>query len=255
MLMVISPAKALNFAPAAGDFPATRPQFTADTAELAAVASKLSARKLKSLMGISQPLAELNFTRFQAFDIDSQEGMQAVFAFNGDVYAGLMARKMDRASLGWAQAHLRILSGLYGLLRPLDVIQPYRLEMGSRLKTRRGANLCDFWGGKIATRLSEEAKTHQDPTLVNIASHEYFAAVDMTALTIPAVSCHFKYERDGELKPLGFSAKKARGALARYAIENRSEKAGDLKSFDRDGFSFRPAASSDTDWVFARARS
>jgi len=252
MLMVISPAKALNFAPPPLAAPLTMPALGADTAELAKTTRRLGVRDLKSLMGVSDALAKLNRDRFQAFDPASEEGVQAVFAFNGDVYLGLKARELDKAALGWAQAHLRILSGLYGLLRPLDAIQPYRLEMGSALKTRRGANLYRFWGPRIAEALNVACEGHADPTLINLASHEYFAAVDRSALKLPVVNCHFSQERDGVLRPQGFVAKRARGLLARFAIDGRIETAEGLKAFDVNGYRFRPEASSDADWVFAQ---
>lgn len=254
MLMVISPAKALNFAPAPVKAPLTAPSMAADTAELSTATRKLTVRNLKALMGISDALARLNRARFQAFDPENEDGLQAVFAFNGDVYRGLAARDLEQRALKWAQDHLRILSGLYGVLRPLDAIQPYRLEMGSRLKTRRGANLYGFWGGRIAAALNAAARGHADPTLVNLASPEYFTAVDREALTLPVVNCHFRQERDGELAALGFPAKRARGLMARYAIDRRIARAADLKGFDSDGYGFRAGASSDTDWVFARSR-
>jgi hypothetical protein len=203
-------------------------------------------------MSISDNLALLNYERFQVFEPEGEDGVQAALAFNGDVYAGLQARTLDKAGLQWAQKRLRILSGLYGLLRPLDAIQPYRLEMGVRLKTPRGPSLYDFWGDRIAKGLNEAAEGFKDPTLVNLASQEYFASVDRKALTIPAVACHFKERKDGELRVLSFYAKKARGLMARYAIDNRIEKAGDLKSFNIAGYAFEPGLSGDHDWIFTR---
>ncbi|MEO8811993.1 MAG: peroxide stress protein YaaA [Caulobacteraceae bacterium] len=253
MLMVISPAKALNLAPPPARAAMTAPALAGDIAVLAEVTRKLTARKLMALMGISDKLAALNAARFAAFDPAGEEGLQAVFAFNGDVYLGLKARELDRAALAWAQDHLAILSGLYGLLRPLDAIQPYRLEMGSRLKTRRGADLYAFWGDRIARRLNEAAEGQADPTLVNLASQEYFRAVDRDALKLPVVACHFKEARAGGLLALGYAAKRARGLMARYAIDSRAERAEDLKAFAVDGFRFRPEASTDTDWAFVRA--
>ena len=152
----------------------------------------------------------------------------------------------------WAQDHLRILSGLYGVLRPFDALQPYRLEMGTRLKTKRGANLYDYWGETISKTLNAAAEGQADPTLVNLASQEYFGAVDAKALKLPVVTCHFKEEKQGELRVLGFFAKKARGRMARYAIDNRIDRAEGLKGFDLDGYGFKPDLSTSTDWVFAR---
>lgn len=252
MLIVLSPAKALDFSAAPEGAPLTAPQLAADTAELAGVTRKLRAADLKRLMSLSDNLAKLNRERFQAFDADSEEGLQAAFAFNGDVYAGLKARELDRKQLAWAQDHVRILSGLYGVLRPLDAIQPYRLEMGTRLKTKRGGSLYDFWGGRIAQALNEAAKGHKDKTLVNCASGEYFGAVDREALKLPLVSCRFLEEKDGEARIISFFAKKARGLFARWMIENRIERAADLKAFDAAGYRFAPEQSSDEELTFAR---
>jgi len=252
MLMVISPAKSLNFEAPTRPLPLTTPQLKDDIAELAKTTSKLRARDLKRLMGISDNLAALNYERFQHFDPEVEDGLQAAIAFNGDVYAGLDARTLDKRSFVWAQNHLRILSGLYGVLRPADALQPYRLEMGVRLKTKRGKSLYDFWKTPVAATLKEALAGHKDPTLVNLASNEYFGAVDVKAFETPVVTCHFKEEKGGKLRVLGFFAKKARGLMARYAIDNRIEAAEKLKGFDVAGYAFRPDLSSDADWVFAR---
>lgn len=252
MLIVLSPAKALNFDAPPLKAPVTAPELTGDTAELAKVAKKLRAADLKRLMSLSDDLAKLNRDRFQAFDPESEEGLQAAFAFNGDVYQGLRARTLDRKALAWAQDHVRILSGLYGLLRPLDAIQPYRLEMGARLKTKRGQSLYDFWGGTLAERLNEAALGHRDKTLVNCASGEYFGAVDRKALKLPVVTCRFLEAKDGEAKIISFYAKRARGTLARWAIDNRVARAADLKGFDADGYRFDPAQSDAETFTFVR---
>lgn len=251
MLMVLSPAKNLRFE-GAPDAPMTTPELKTDIAELDRTTRRLRKSDLKRLMDLSDALAELNHARFQAFDPACEDGVQAAFAFNGDVYQGLKARELDRKALAWAQDHLRILSGLYGVLRPLDVIQPYRLEMGVSLKTRRGSNLYRFWGGRIAGQLNTAGEGAADPTLVNLASQEYFGAVDLKALTLPLVTCHFKEEKDGEMRPISFYAKQARGMMARYAIDRRIETASGLKDFDAAGYRFRPELSTSTDWVFAR---
>jgi cytoplasmic iron level regulating protein YaaA (DUF328/UPF0246 family) len=252
MLIVLSPAKALDFSAPPERAPLTLPELSEQTAELAKTTRRLTVRELKRLMSLSDNLAKLNRERFQAFDPDSEEGLQAAFAFNGDVYVGLRARELDRKSLGWAQDHVRILSGLYGVLRPLDAIQPYRLEMGTRLKTRRGQTLYDFWGPRIAQKLNEAALGQKDPTLVNCASSEYFAAVDRKALKLPVLTCRFLEEKDGEARMISFFAKKARGLLARWAIEHRTERAAELKGFDLEGYRFVPTLSSDDEFTFAR---
>lgn len=251
MLIVLSPAKSLDFTPAPAELPSTRPELKADTAELVEVARRLSRSDLRSLMHISEKLADLNFERFQSFK-GKRATVQAALAFAGDVYDGLDARSLDRESLEWAQDHVRILSGLYGVLRPLDCIEPYRLEMGAKLRTERGATLYDFWGSKIAERLNKVAAKHTDPTLVNLASQEYFGAVDARALKLPLVNVRFLEEKDGEARVISFYAKKARGLMARYAIEHRIEIAVGLKRFDAAGYRFDPAGSTEADWTFVR---
>ena len=252
MLIVLSPAKALDFTAPAKPSPLTTPQLADQTGELAKVTRKLTAADLRRLMSLSDNLAKLNRERFQAFDPAAEDGLQAVFAFNGDVYTGLRARELDKKALAWAQDHVRILSGLYGVLRPLDAIQPYRLEMGTRLKTKRGQSLYDFWGDRIAGALNEAAQGRKDKTLVNCASGEYFGAVDRQALKLPVLTCRFLEEKDGEARIISFFAKKARGLMARYAIDHRIERAADLKAFDSAGYSFAPALSSDEEFTFVR---
>lgn len=255
MLFVLSPAKRLDFAEAPTDLPATRHRFEDDVRSLSVTARRQTQAELRRLMGISDDLARLNQQRFKAFDPASDQGLQAVLAFAGDVYQGLDARSLSGADLDWAQDRLRILSGLYGLLRPLDRIQPYRLEMGTRLKTRRGASLYDFWGDRISKALNADAEGHADPTLINLASQEYFGAVDARALKIPVVTCHFREgARDGggETRIVSFFAKKARGAMARFSVENRIDRADGLKDFAVDGYTFDKAGSTDSDWIFTR---
>ncbi len=253
MLIVLSPAKRLDFTEPSPDVAATQRRFFEDTASLSKTARNQTQADLRRLMGISADLAKLNQARFKAFDPEALDtGVQAAFAFAGDVYQGLDARTLDKAGLAFAQDQLRILSGLYGLLRPLDRIQPYRLEMGTRLKTRRGNSLYDFWGDRISKQLNADAESHADRTLVNLASQEYFGAVDAKALKLPVVTPHFREEKDGENRIISFFAKKARGTMARFVIDQRLETASDLKAFDRDGYRFQKAASTDTDWIFTR---
>lgn len=252
MLIVLSPAKALNFDAAPDSAPLTAPQLADQTAELSKTTKKLRVIDLKRMMSLSDTLAKLNRERFQAFQPDSEDGLQAAFAFNGDVYQGLKARELDRKALAWAQEHVRILSGLYGVLRPLDAIQPYRLEMGVRIKTRRGQSLYDFWGPRISAALNEAAAGHKDRTLVNGASGEYFGAVDRASLKLSVLNCRFLEEKDGEARIVSFYAKRARGALARYAIDHRIERAADLRAFDVDGYRFQPHLSSDEEFTFSR---
>jgi uncharacterized protein len=253
LLIVLSPAKRLDFTEADPALPASERRLREDTASLSKTARARTVAELRRLMNISDDLARLNRERFQAFEPASTEGVQAAFAFAGDVYEGLKARDLDEAGLAFAQAHVRILSGLYGLLRPLDRIQPYRLEMGTRLKTRRGDSLYDFWGDRISKQLNADAEGQADPTLVNLASQEYFGAVDARALKLAVVTPNFREEKDGESRIISFFAKRARGAMARFAIDERIEKASDLKAFDRDGYRFNKAASTETDWIFTRS--
>jgi len=253
VLIVLSPAKRLDFSEPAAALPASERRFLDDTAALSRTAKRQTRADLRRLMSISDDLARLNQERFKAFDAEDIGGVQAAFAFAGDVYEGLKARELDGKGLAWAQNHLRILSGLYGLLRPLDRIQPYRLEMGTRLKTRRGANLYDFWGDRISDQLNADADGHEDPTLINLASQEYFGAVDAKALKLPVVTPQFREIRDGESRIISFFAKKARGTMARYAIDERIDQAAGLKAFDRDGYRFDKDGSTETEWLFTRS--
>ncbi|MCV0413641.1 MAG: peroxide stress protein YaaA [Brevundimonas sp.] len=253
MLIVLSPAKRLDFTQADPALPASERRFREDTASLSKTARRQTRAELRRLMGISDDLAKLNAERFKAFDPESTDGVQAAFAFAGDVYEGLKARELAPDALAFAQAHVRILSGFYGLLRPLDRIQPYRLEMGTRLKTRRGSSLYDFWGDRLSQQLNADAQGQADPTLVNLASQEYFGAIDAKALKLPVVTPQFREEKDGESRIISFFAKKARGAMTRFAIDERLERAEDLKAFDRDGYRFDKAASSDVEWIFIRS--
>ena len=253
MLIVLSPAKRLDFTEPSPTVPATERRFVADTASLARTARNQTQADLRRLMGISADLAKLNQARFKAFDADALDaGVQAALAFAGDVYQGLDARSLDTAGLRFAQSHVRILSGLYGLLRPLDRIQPYRLEMGVRLKTRRGESLYDFWGDRISKQLNADSEGLRDPTLVNLASQEYFGAVDAKALKLNVVTPQFREEKDGESRIVSFFAKKARGTMARFAIDEQIDTAADLKAFDRDGYRFQKTLSNETDWIFTR---
>ena len=254
MLIVLSPAKTLDFTPAPEGLAVSRPAFARDTAELARIARTLTASDLKRLMHISDRLAGLNVDRFHAFRTGARAtGVPAALAFAGDVYAGLRARELDPPSLDWAQGRLRILSGLYGLLRPLDLIQPYRLEMGVKLANPRGEDLYAFWRETVTRALNREARGQADPTLVNLASQEYFGAVDRKTLKPPVVTCHFRQAaQDGSTRMIALFAKRARGAMARYAIDARLDRAEDLKGFDRDGYRFAPELSTGTEWTFTR---
>ncbi len=254
MIILLSPAKNLNFDAAENAPKATKPLLSKHTAELSARTRALTRAQIKSLMKISDNLADLNHARFQAFAADGKgaETKQAALAFNGDVYLGLEANTLSKDDLSFAQHHLRILSGLYGLLRPLDAIQPYRLEMGSKLKNDRGANLYDFWGDLIAKEINKALKGEDNPAVINLASNEYFSAVDRSALKANVITPAFKEEKDGRLKTLMFYAKRARGLMARWAIENRVTSPSDFKNFSVDGYKFEAEGSDDANWLFTR---
>lgn len=252
MLVVVSPAKSLDMAPV--EIAATAPEFQKDAVRLSKTAKNLTLTQLKGLMGISDDLARLNRDRFQAFAADPAEETTkpAAFAFNGDTYQGLEAKTLSPDDLSWAQDHLRILSGLYGLLRPLDAIQPYRLEMGSKLKTRRGTSLYDYWGDMIAKALNNEAAAQGTDTLINCASQEYFGAADRKALKLRVITPTFMELKDDRPRIVSFFAKRARGAMARYIIENRLTQAKDIKGFGSGGYAFDADLSQGNKWVFLR---
>lgn len=249
MLVVVSPAKKLNMDAATGVEP-SQPAFRDRAVELAKTARDLSHDDLMKLMGISANLAALNAERFAAFG--SQDTKPAALAFAGDTYQGLEASSLDDHEMAWAQDHLRILSGLYGVLRPLDAIEPYRLEMGSRLKTPKGKSLYDYWGSDIANALNEQAEQSGARALVNCASQEYFGAVDLSALTMPVITPVFKEMKDGKAKIVSFFAKKARGSMARFMIQNTITNPEDLKGFNTGGYEFAPEQSDASTFTFIR---
>ena len=254
MLTVISPAKRLNEQPHAlpSDFSPTKPEFMGDAAKLARLARDLSAEDLCRLMDISPKLGTLNRDRFAAFDAKAP-GLPAAFVFDGDTYSGLEARTMGPDALRWAQGHLRILSGLYGLLRPLDGILPYRLEMGARLANPKGRDLYQWWGGKPAKALKALAVEQGAKALVNCASVEYFGAVDQKLLGLPVITPVFLEEAAGEAKIVSFWAKKARGAMARFIADNHLTDPADLRGFSTGGYGYRADQSDDLRLVFSRA--
>ncbi|RKT32476.1 hypothetical protein BXY70_1814 [Roseovarius halotolerans] len=252
MLVVVSPAKKMNTDPVPGIEP-TRPAFQAQADELAEVAQGLSVDDLRKLMKISENLARLNRDRFCGFE-DLPE-KPAALTFAGDTYLGLEASSLDADELAWAQDHFRILSGLYGILRPLDAIRPYRLEMGSRLKTEKGRTLYDYWGDRIAGALNEQAQAVRSDVLVNCASQEYFGAVDLDALKLRVITPVFMEEKPGGPKIVSFYAKRARGAMARFIIQHRLTDPEALCDFDTGGYRYVAAMSSPARPVFLRAPS
>ncbi len=243
MLIVVSPAKKLDWRER--EVETTEPRMADQAALLADRARELAAADLARLMRISDDLARLNAGRFRMWRRDpAPEAVRpAAWAFAGDTYQGLEMATLDEAGRDFADGHLRLLSGLYGVLRPRDAIQPYRLEMGSRLATERGRNLVDFWGARIARRLAEDAAAAGTGVLLNCASREYFAAVDEAALGLEVVTPRFLDEKNGEARVIAFHAKRARGAMARFVCENRITDPADLREFDAGGYAYAPALS------------
>lgn len=254
MLAVLSPAKSLDFNPAPEGTAHSLPDFQADANRLVQIAKKLNVEDLRKLMKISEDLAQLNVNRFKSFAKASTEenAKQAALAFTGDTYQGFQAWDLDADQLAYAQDHVRIMSGLYGVLRPLDLIQPYRLEMGSRLENKEGKNLYAYWGTRLGKALDQASG---GDAVINLASNEYFKAASAKTMKSRVITPEFKEEKGNELKMVGFYAKRARGAMARYMVENRVDQIDGLKDFNTDGYGFRADLSSDDIWVFSRAQS
>jgi len=255
MLMVLSPAKKLDYDSPVRTTQHTLPVFPEDTRELVSVMRRLSAGDLAELMSLSDALARLNAERYAAWvdAPDTAHARQAALAFNGDVYEGLRAAELSDARLAWAQDHLAILSGLYGVLRPLDLIQPYRLEMGTRLRTARGHTLYEFWGDRIAAELNRRLDALDgERVLLNLASQEYFKSVDLRTLRARVVECVFQDEKNGAWKVISFHAKRARGLMARHVIDHAAKRVSDLRKFTAGGYAFAPEVSSPDRLVFRR---
>jgi cytoplasmic iron level regulating protein YaaA (DUF328/UPF0246 family) len=254
MLFLLSPAKTLDYASPLPDVPHTLPAFADDTARLVEVLRRKSPQQLARLMDISDPLAALNAARYEAWSpkFTARNARPALLAFDGDVYDGLQARSLPRADLEWAQDHLRILSGLHGVLRPLDWMQPYRLEMGTALQVGDAANLYQYWGSRIAEALNAQLAADRTPVVVNLASQEYSRAVDRRALKARMIDCVFEEWRPGGWKIISFAAKKARGLMARFAITRRIETPRRLEHFNLEGYAFDAAASQPERLVFRR---
>ena len=256
MLFLLSPAKALDYATPAGAVPHTQPLFVQQAAELIAVMREKSPQEIATLMKLSDALSSLNAARYEAWSpqFTAKNAKQAALAFNGDVYEGLSAKTLNATQLAWAQAHVCILSGLYGVLRPLDWMQPYRLEMGTRLATGKGKNLYQFWGAQIADYLNQRAAADISPVIVTLASEEYFKAVDRKALKARVVTCVFEEFRGDQYKIISFMAKRARGLMVRYAVENQVTTVDKLKDFDAEGYGFDAGASALDRLVFRRKK-
>ncbi|WP_170550068.1 peroxide stress protein YaaA [Ruegeria atlantica] len=252
MLVVVSPAKRLDWAER--DVEVTQPDFQDDAIRLSKTARNLTLGDLKKLMDLSDDLARLNRDRYRAFSDSpgAELTRPAALAFAGDTYQGLEATSLDAEEMVWAQEHLRILSGLYGVLRPLDAIQPYRLEMGSKLKTRRGKNLYEYWRDQLSKALNAQAEEVGSDVLVNCASQEYFGAVDLKALKLRVVTPVFMEDKAGTPKIVSFFAKKARGAMARYIVQHRLTDPKGLLEFDTGGYEYRPDLSQEDRPVFVR---
>ena len=253
MLLVISPAKTLDFeTPCSAE--ASYPRFRKETMELIGVLKEKTPEEIQQLMDISENLAELNVSRYNKFRAAKHPKVakQSVYAFKGDVYIGLEAEELDNEDILYAQEHLRILSGLYGLLRPLDIIQPYRLEMGTRLAFDDYTTLYNYWADKIAKLVNRDLKNQGDKVLINLASQEYFKAIDRKTLKARIVDVEFLDFKNDKYKVISFFAKKARGLMARYIIRNRINDPEELKQFDLEGYYFDEESSSENKLVFKR---
>ena len=250
MLIVISPAKTLDYStPSISDY--TLPDFPSDVKSLVNVMKKKSASEISQLMHISDNLASLNEERYKTFKqtFSPENSKQALLAFKGDVYTKIDVDSYSKEDFDFAQDHLRILSGLYGLLKPLDLIQPYRLDMGTKLETKKGSNLYDYWGSKIAKALNEVA---QGKTLINLASQEYFKAVDTKVLKSEVITIHFKEYKNGTYQIIGLFAKQARGMMTNFAIKEKITNPEQLKTFQEGGYEYAEGLSSSKEWVFVR---
>jgi len=255
MLAVVSPAKNLDYESNLPSLDVTQPRLLDNAEELVKVCRQLSPQQLGSLMKISDKLAGLNAARFEQWQrpFDEENARPAMFAFNGDVYTGLDAASLNSEAINTAQQQLRILSGLYGVLRPLDLMQPYRLEMGTKLDNPKGKNLYEYWGDTITELLNDDLAKLGSSTLVNLASNEYFSAVKPKALNADIITPVFKDEKNGQYKVISFYAKKARGLMARFIVNQKPKSVSDLKEFDASGYRFNEAMSSDKQLVFCRA--
>jgi len=254
MLAILSPAKTLDYETPLKTKLNSQPIYGRESNQLIKTLRTFEPFEVASLMKISDKLADLNHKRYVEWRNKPAESKTrpAALAFKGDVYQGLEAESFNDNDLKFAQRHLRILSGLYGLLRPLDVIQPYRLEMGTKLKTSKGQNLYDYWGTKLTNGLNEALKESKEGTLVNLASNEYFGAVQPKLLEGSLLNIGFKEKRNGQLKFVSFSAKKARGLMAKFIIKERLKNPDDLKNFDLEDYKFNKKLSSELDWTFSR---
>lgn len=253
MLFLISPAKTLDESPTALEMASEIP-FPKETQELVAILRKFDANEIAKLMEVSEKIAKLNQERFLSFEktFDKSNSKQALLMFKGEVYLGFELAKYTTTEYTFAQKHLRILSGLYGLLRPMDKIQPYRLEMGRNLMTKKGKNVYEFWGNKITTAINTAMAASESAILINLASQEYFAAVNQEKIKGKILNISFKDNRNGKLQIISFNAKKARGLMANYIIMNKITEPEALKSFQENGYIWREDLSNESEWVFVK---
>ena len=254
MLAVISPAKTLDFETPLPFDVRTKPKFLKDAYNLARKLRDLNASQLSKLMNISPKLGELNYKRYQEWEAPSkfQRARPAIFAFKGDVYTGFDVDSMARKDLDFAQKMLRMLSGIYGVLRPFDLMQAYRLEMGTSFATEKGKNLYAYWGDRITQSLNDDLKSERESTLINLASQEYFNAVRPALLKARVITPLFKEWRDGKLKIISFNAKRARGMMSHYIVKKRIKDPEELKQFDRDGYHYDAERTQSDEWLFVR---
>ena len=254
MLALISPAKTLDYESALPTDLHTLPRLLEQSQQLVDLSRKLSASEIASLMSVSEKIAQLNVARFHDWDADLNfaNARQAIYAFKGDVYTGLDAYSLSKADIDFAQQHLRMLSGLYGVLRPLDLMMPYRLEMGTKLKNSRGNNLYEFWGSIITDQINQDLAEIDAKLLVNLASDEYYKSVNEKKIQAEIIKPVFLDQKNGKYKVISFYAKKARGLMARYLIENKLSQVEQLKAFDSEGYYFDAESSSDKELVFKR---
>ena len=254
MLFLLSPAKSLDYESPLPLVTASQPQFVAQSTELISTLKKKTPQQIAELMDLSEALSKLNVDRYKAWtpQFTDDNARPAVLAFNGDVYEGLDAKTLKPKDLQWAQDHLAILSGLYGVLRPLDLMQPYRLEMGTSLKHGKNNNLYQFWGSQIADYLNQQLAGQKDPVIVNLASQEYFKSVDRKVLQARVVECVFQDFKNGQYKIISFFAKRARGLMARFAIEHKVKTIEQLKAFNSQGYAFAADISQPDTLVFRR---
>jgi len=254
MLITLSPSKGQDFEQTSLSKKYSKPVDLKDSELLIKELRKVNSKQLQELMAVSENIAGLNVARYKSFTtpFTTKNAKQAVFAFKGDVYSGLELEKFTEEDYAFAQDHVRILSGLYGCLRPLDLIQPYRLEMKTRLKNDRGENLYQFWGDRITKSLNKELKKQKEPVLVNLASNEYFKSVKPKLLEGRLLNINFKETKEGKTRVVAIFAKRARGLMADYIIRNRIEKPEDIKKFKLGGYKFNKALSDDKQWTFER---